>query len=343
MKLFFVIGTRPEIIKMYPVYKEAIKRSHKVKVFFTKQNYDKFLSTLIFKDFDYDEKDLIFYHTSFLNGLVKTICKEIKEFKADCVLVQGDTWSTLYGAVAAMGCRVKLGHVEAGIRSFDQKMIEEKIRIVVDNIADFLFVPTMTAYENIYKEIDGRPYLTGNTVYDLLLNLKRLKPKGYILVTLHRPETVDIPKNFINVLKGITKITDVLKIPARFLVHPRAEDKLDIFNIKFRKGIKKEKPVGYKDFIKLLQEANLVITDSGGLQEEAAILKVPCLTTRNSTERPETITANLNILTGYNPNNIFVSMIEILQTFAKKSYNQDNLYGEGNAGKKIISILEEVL
>jgi UDP-N-acetylglucosamine 2-epimerase (non-hydrolysing) len=207
---------------------------------------------------------------------------------------------------------------------------------MVDNVADLLFAPTDIAYKCLdgYKNV----FLTGNTVYDNLLGHERKEPKDYILVTLHRPETVDNLNNLSNVLKGIGKIAKTYKFNIRFLVHPRTQDKLkrldcDVF----------EKPVGYCDFINLVKEASLVVTDSGGLQEEAAILKVPCLTTRENTERPETVIAKLNILTGFNPSVILSSAGDIFNYFDRNMYDKKPLYGNGYAGEKIVKILEEQL
>ena len=341
MKLLFCIGTRPEIIKIYSTYKEAVRRGHKVKVFYTNQNYADCLSNLIFEGFNYDKKHIITSKAGNLDGLLKELDNTMMGFKPDYVLVQGDTWSSLYGAIKAKALGFKLAHIEAGLRSYDLKMVEERVRTIVDNIADVLFVPTSSAY--VYLRglgLSGEILDVGNTIFDLLKGQKKHKPKGYILVTLHRPELVDSQNKLENVLFGISKISNHLKIPARFYIHPRTRDKINNFGIRFE-HIALEEPVDHSDFIELLKGANLLITDSGGLQEEAAILLVPCITVRENTERPETVLARLNKLTGYNPNCIFECAIDILDIFKKGLYKPNNLYGEGMTGKLIIDSLED--
>lgn len=302
MKVLLYFGTRPEIIKMYPVYKALKERKHRVDIYYTEQHYSPELKKLIFKDFAYDKQDFVQTPRG-----------------ADVVLVQGDTWSALKGALYATKHYSLLGHIEAGIRSGDMRMVEEHIRIAIDEVADFLFAPTQIAVDNL-KGME-HVYLTGNTVYDNLFD-----KKDYILVTLHRPENVDDPMVLADIVRGINEVAAHYHKKVRFYCHPRTEAK-----IAHRLPI--SNPISYQQMISELSGAFLVITDSGGLQEEAHILRVPCVTTRISTERPETL-GIYNAL-GYNDHN------KIMQ--AAKTVLHDSVYGDGHAGEKIVKILEDEL
>lgn len=299
MKVLLYFGTRPEIIKMYPVYKALIDKGHIPLVYFTKQHYSSELSELIFKDFKYNKKH-------FIN----------KPVKADAVLVQGDTWSALKGALFASKNNLPLGHVEAGIRSGDDRMVEEHIRIAIDEVSDFLFAPTTIAVANLkgFKNV----YLTGNTVFDNLLDRK-----NYIVVTLHRPENVDNSTALEEIINGITMIAHHYQKDIRFYCHPRTIAKVD-------GRLPISKPISYQQMIKEVEGAFMVITDSGGLQEESHLLRVPCITVRLSTERPETLSF-YNVL-GFNDSE---KIMDAAQTVI-----HDEIYGDGHAGQKIVEILE---
>ena len=340
MNILIVFGTRPEIIKLYPVYKELLEKEHEVACFYTGQHSVKCLKDDIFDDFDY--KDVTFYDKS-LNTLFRDLTNFIKKRKIDCVLIQGDTWSCLYGALAAKECGVKSGHVEAGLRSFDETMIEEKIRIMVDSISDFLFAPTEIAKENIKKQLNINPFMVGNTIADILKGQRRWRPKGYILATLHRPETVDNADNFNNALWGLSEVGTLYDWPVYFYAHPRSLDKMKTLGIRICRKIHIKEAVGYQKFMQLVKEANLIATDSGGLQEEAAILEVPCITLRTSTERPETVMVKKNILCGHSPDKIVEAAKSILKIYENEEYGDKNLYGTGIAGRRIVAVLEKKL
>lgn len=334
LKVLLVLGTRPEIIKLYPIYAALKQRGHEVKVFFTKQQTTSELTTGIFKDFAYVADDVCTAEPPELT--VSAIGNLCQKWHPGFILVQGDTWSVLQGTLAALYLGIPLGHVEAGLRSFDERMVEEKIRVLVDNVADLLFAPTKIAYHHL-KEMGRSAILTGNTVFDLLHGHTRGKDQEYILVTLHRPETVDNPEIFEKALEGVALVAKRLHLPARYLIHPRSLGHLKEHD----DTIAIESPASYLEFINLIKHASLIMTDSGGVQEEAAILKVPCVTIRKSTERPETVEANLNRVTGYEPENILFLALEICEIFARKKFDTANLYGEGNAAELIIDALEE--
>ena len=331
MRVLFVIGCRPEIIKCFPVYKALKDNGHSVVVYYTKQNYTKELSDDIFDDFAYKKSDI-------KNSIPKS-------FKSDVILVQGDTWSTLRGAMLAKSTGVKLGHIEAGLRSHDDRMAEEKIRMIVDEVADFNFCTTVFAKNNITDEFGTKSYVVGNTLYDLMKDQIR-DTAEHILVTLHRPETVDTEFILIETLQAVNQIAKDHEKQAYFSVHPRTLDKIKRFgidiDIKFSKHIIPMKPLSYVKFQEKLRKSFIVITDSGGIQEEAAILQIPCVTTRFSTERPETVMTGLNKVCGNDMENIVFAAEDVLKEWQRGKFKKVD-YGDGTAGEKIVKILERKL
>jgi UDP-N-acetylglucosamine 2-epimerase (non-hydrolysing) len=228
-----------------------------------------------------------------LAGIEKVLLKE----KPDVVLVQGDTNTVLAGALAGAKLHIKVGHVEAGLRSFDRRMPEEINRVMADHCSDYLFAPTERSRELLLKEGigDEKIFVTGNTIVDAVFqNLKLakndvlkengLKEKGYILVTAHREENVDAPERFREMLKGIDMVSKELDIPAIYPIHPRSRKMMEKFGFDLNGNIKLIEPLDYLNFLKLEAGARLVLTDSGGVQEEACILGVPCVTLRDNTE-----------------------------------------------------------
>ena len=283
--------------------------------------------------------------------------KILAEKKPDVVLVQGDTNTILAGTLAASKCYVRgnrclpidVGHVEAGLRSFDRTMPEEVNRVVADHLSDYLFAPTDVAKKNLLKEgIPKRKIsVTGNTIVDAVfenLTLSRdrsdvvhelgLAADGYLLVTLHRQENVDNKKRFKGILEGLARIHESSGLPLVFPVHPRTEKMIKSFGLKMR-GLKMIKPRSFLEFIQLESNARLALTDSGGVQEETCILKVPCVTIRDSTERPETIDVGAIVIAGVDPQSI-VNAAEIMMD---KSRSWKNPFGDGKAGDRIIDII----
>lgn len=320
MKFLFVFGTRPEIIKCYTTYRALKKRKHDCKIYFTSQHTDKNL--LVWDDFKYDKKDIVDSPT-----------------QADCFIVQGDTWSCLQGTMIARRAGVPLAHIEAGLRSYDDRMIEEKIRTMVDFTADYLFAPTAIAQDNISKEFGRKSFLVGNPIYDLLKNQKKKKDNLYILTTLHRPETVDDSKVFSETLDGISWVGKWFNLLIKFVAHPRTINKMMHYNLYPSRNIELIESMPYNLFIEAMKMARLVITDSGGVQEEASILGVPCLTVRKSTERPETVYAKHNVVCGNDPNSILMGAHETLSNFDSGLNDKIQLYGDGKAGEKIAEVL----
>lgn len=327
MKIAVIVGTRPEIIKMSPI----IKKLEPI-IIHTNQHYSPEMDAIFFKELKLPKPDYSLkvgsgshaVQTGFVMTAVESILKQIKP---EIVLVQGDTNTTLGASIATKKLKIKLGHIEAGLRSFDMNMSEELNRRMVDHISDLLFAPTQTSAINLYNEnIPGESYMTGNTIVDVL-NKFRLKPikDEYFVLTLHRPENVDDKERLKNWLEVISKI----ELEMIFPVHPRTEKRIKQFNL----NIKTTKPTGYKEFINYLASAQFVLTDSGGVQEEACILKTPCITLRENTERPETIDVESNILA--KPHNL----LRKIKTMTNRKRDWISPFGDGTATKKIIKRL----
>ena len=281
-----------------------------------------------------------------LNGIEDVLLQE----KPDVVLVQGDTNTVLAGALAAAKLGIKVGHVEAGLRSFDRSMPEEINRVVADHLSDYLFAPTVTAQQNLLQEgiSSDNIFVCGNTVVDALfqnigisesklsvLDDLGLQKEGYFLVTAHRQENVDNEGRLNDIVNGLLDLHRQYDIPIIFSAHPRTINRLAEFDITLPEGIRIIEPPGYLEFLQLEKNAKLVLTDSGGVQEEACILRVPCVTLRNNTERPETIEVGSNILVGTNPSKILNGVSMML----KQSRNWVNPFGDGKAAEKIVSAL----
>jgi UDP-N-acetylglucosamine 2-epimerase (non-hydrolysing) len=267
--------------------------------------------------------------------------------KPDAVLIYGDTNSTLAAALTSAKLKISTGHIEAGLRSFDRTMPEEINRVVADHISDLLFVPTKTGVYNLKNEgISKKVFLVGDVMYDLLKQnfkimkkskiLKKLniKPKEYFLATIHRPSNTDSVLNLSNILEVLSSTNEKIVFP----IHPRTEKFIKSHGLvkKIGENICMIKPVSYLDFLWLEKNAKKILTDSGGIQKEAYILKVPCITLRENTEWIETITDGWNILVGANRKRILAAMND----FEPKG-KQRNHYGNGDASRKIVKILEE--
>lgn len=360
MKIAIVIGTRPEIIKMAPVIDEIIKRNQDYVLIHTGQHYDHEMSDQFFTDLELPTPDYNIGVGSGSHGeqtaeMMKGIENVFMEEKPDMVMVQGDTNAVLAGAIVASKLHIPVGHVEAGLRSFDKTMPEEINRMVADVCSQLYYVPTEESAVNLIVEgINPKNVIiTGNTVVDACLrNLKIAENKSDILdqldgnekiltLTMHRAENVDN-------LERLTQITDALMelddLTIIFPVHPRTLKNLENFGLHSKlveKGhIKLIKPVGYLDFLLLLSNSDMIMTDSGGLQEEAITLDVPCMTLRYNTERPETVTAGGNILVGSNKDKIIETARLIMddEKTREKMKNAINPYGDGKASSRILDV-----
>jgi UDP-N-acetylglucosamine 2-epimerase (non-hydrolysing) len=348
-----ILGTRPEIIKMAPVIRACQRKQVDYSVIHTGQHYSYEMDRIFFKELELPEPDFNLdvgsaSHAEQTGKIMAGIEKICLETQPDIVLVQGDTNTVLAGALAAVKLHIPVGHVEAGLRSFDRRMPEEINRIVADHISDLLFAPTELSKSNLVKEgiEPAKIHVTGNTVVDTVLQNRKiaqsrttilqdlgLSPGHYLLTTAHRAENVDNEKHLRGIISALTTLAEKYSIPVIFPMHPRTQKMLRDFQIP-SSGISILQPVGYMEFLELEAHAALVLTDSGGVQEETCILNVPCVTLRENTERPETVDAGGNILAGTDP----LAIAEAAATMMQAPRNWENPYGDGKAGERIVEI-----
>ena len=279
-----------------------------------------------------------------LIGIEKTLLIE----KPRVVLVQGDTNTVLAGALTSAKLAIKVGHVEAGLRCYDRTMPEEVNRVLTDHCSEYLFAPTERSRANLLHE--GIPpekvFVTGNTIVDAVFqNMQHIEGRensverlglirdGYCLATLHRQENVDDPRIFSSILRGLELVSEHFNLPVVYPVHPRAEKMLR--TLRLNPKLKLTDPIDYFSFLRLERDARLVLTDSGGVQEEACILCVPCVTLRENTERPETVDIGANVLAGTDPEQILLKAKTMLG--AKRQWK--NPFGDGTAASKMLKIL----
>ncbi len=368
MKIATILGTRPEIIKMAPIIDEISKRGIDQIVLHTGQHYDKEMSDNFFTDLEIPTPDYNIHVGSGTHGkqtglMMQGIEEVLLKEKPDIVLVQGDTNAVLAGALVASKLHIAIGHVEAGLRSFDMTMPEEVNRRAADVTSTMYFIPTEESAINLLAEGFSHKNLiiTGNTVVDACFrHLEIARKKGFeeeslaslgienmdniLTLTMHRAENVDVKERVINIIEALKELDQMNII---FPIHPRTKNALEKFGL-FDELNEMEhvhiiKPLGYLDFLLLTSKSTLVLTDSGGLQEEAITLDVPALTLRYNTERPETVTAGGNILVGSNKEAILENANRILndKEFADKMKNAPNLYGGGNSAKLTVDAIED--
>ena len=370
MKIAIVLGTRPEIIKMASVMDEIEKRGHELLLIHTGQHYDKEMSENFFIDLKLPTPNYNIHVGSGSHGkqtgkMMEGIEEVLLDEKPDILLVQGDTNAVLAGALVASKLHIPVGHVEAGLRSFDETMPEEINRLAADICSKLYFVPTEESAVNLAMEGISRKriFITGNTVVDacfrnLEISKNRDKSeydeglaeldidnmKNILTLTMHRAETVDDKERLTNIIEALEELDDMNII---FPIHPRTKKTMENFGLFDRlnnlKHVHIIKPVGYLDFLLLISKSTIILTDSGGLQEEAITLDVPALTLRYNTERPETVTAGGNILVGSDKEVILENARRILddEGFANKMKSAKNPYGMGNAAELMIKIIEE--
>ncbi|AKB17632.1 MULTISPECIES: non-hydrolyzing UDP-N-acetylglucosamine 2-epimerase [unclassified Methanosarcina] len=351
MKIISIIGARPQFIKASVVSKELRKKYEEI-IIHTGQHYDYEMNKIFFEELNIPEPDYYLDVGSGSHGfqtgeMLKKIEGVLIEEKPDLVLTYGDTNSTIAGALAASKLHIKSSHVESGLRSYDKMMPEEINRVLTDHCSDILFCPTEKAVINLKREgITDNVYLTGDVMADSvlyyreiaenksnILNELGLEDKNYLLTTIHRPGNTDHEEKLKSIVEAFSEIDDTIVFP----VHPRTEkylreyglfDRLDSF-------VKLTKPLGFFNFIKLLNHAKIILTDSGGIQKEAYILKVPCITLRENTEWGETVEDGWNILVGSSKEKI----TQCVNEFNPSVKSHKNRFGNGDASKKISSII----
>jgi len=362
-KIVIVFGTRPEIIKLAPIIHEIIRRGIPFITIHTGQHYSYEMDKLIFENLGlptstYNLEIGSGAHDSQTTKMVEKIETILMKEIPTIVLVQGDTNSALAGALAASKLHIPIGHIEAGLRSYDKSMQEEINRVTIDHISDYLFTPTLQAKQNAIAEgiIEHKIFVTGNTIVDSVLqNVKiasqksrilqilNLSQNNYFLLTLHRAENVDSKERLGNILKGIKLLCSNYQFPIVWPIHPRTKARLTDFNL-WESIINQEylhiiEPVGFLDFLSLQANSKLIITDSGGVQEEACILRVPCITVRDNTERPESVEVGANCIVGTEPQKIIEGVKKML--LSKKDWN--NPFGKGDSAEIIMDLCVKVV
>ena len=360
MKISIILGTRPEIIKMSPMVKLLQRKSLDFFILHSGQHYSHNMDRVFFEQLrlpqpKYNLRVGSGTHAEETGKMMIGIEKVLLKEKPDLVLVEGDTNTVLAGALAAVKVGVAVGHVEAGLRSFDRSMPEEINRVVADHVSHLLFAPTERARENLVREgvDDGKVYVTGNTIVDAVYeNLELAEKYGgnnaleglgvadgeYFLVTVHRQENVDDPRRFKGILDGLKLVQKYFGLPIIYPIHPRSRKMMREYGLDAG-GIILTEPLDYLNFLLLERKSRLVFTDSGGVQEEACILRIPCVTLRNNTERPETIEVGANTLAGSDPKKI----LEKAKMMIDVDRNWVNPFGDGKAAERIVEIIEKTL
>ncbi len=347
-----VAGTRPEIIKMAPVIR-ALKCGD-FSFIHTGQHYDYNLSLQFIRELNLPKPDVTFVLKNDepalqMGEMIAKLHKVLRKIQPKIVAVEGDTNSVLAGGIAAIKSRIKLAHVEAGLRSYDWRMPEEHNRIAVDHISDLLFAPTKDSKKNLLKEnAHGIIHVTGNTVIDAVIQnipiAKRrstieVPSKDFVLVTLHRAENVDDGRTLKDLISALIKVPMQIIFP----IHPRTVRKLKQFKLydKVRKAdnIKLISPVGYFDFLVLMQRCRFIVTDSGGIQEEATcpLIRKRVILLRKFTERPEAVEAGFVKVVGIVESRITDAIKRTMS--GRDRLSDSSPFGDGNAGKRTARLL----
>ncbi len=333
IKIISVVGARPNFMKIAPLHRVFLKHRGRVNhlICHTGQHYDERMSKIFFKDLELPEPD--FYlgagsgsHAEQTARIMIEFEKIVLKEKPDLVIVAGDVNSTIACSLVAVKLGIKTAHIEAGLRSFDRSMPEEINRILTDSISDYLFVSEETGITNLEKEGVSKEkiFFVGNTMIDSLvhflpkakksdvLSTYHLKPSEYCLVTLHRPSNVDSDSFLKELLEVMNSLAGKIKIV--FPVHPRTMKNIEAAELKnnLSRNLMLTEPAGYIDFLALIKNAGLIITDSGGIQEESTYLGVQCITVRENTERPVTVSLGTNRLIGTNLQKVKEAALDII-------------------------------
>ena len=362
MKVAIVMGTRPEIVKLSSLIKKL--NSKNSTVIFTGQHYDYNMSIQFMEELELRKPDYFMKLTKLQNTttdratqigeIVLNLAKIVSKISPDTVIVQGDTNTVLAAAITGIKCSVPISHVEAGLRSYDWRMPEEHNRIAVDHISEFLFAPTEHAKKTLIGEkVHGKTYITGNTSIDAIQqNISKAEKKSnfliekkdeFSLVTLHRGENVDNKTTLASIVKGLLQSEMDMIFPA----HPRTVKQLQKFDL-YQKIQKSENilivpPVGYFDMLYLMKKCKFIISDSGGVQEEATSpsIRKKVLVIRKSTDRPEAVKSGYSELIGTNTQKI----IKAIKSAQDDSKIKSSVipYGDGRSAEKILSILRKTL
>lgn len=363
-KIAVIFGTRPEIVKISPVIREMQNRDLPFSIIHTGQHYDAQMSDLFLEELQLPDADFNLdvgsggqaeQTAKILIGLEEVL----EKINPKMTLIQGDTNSTMAGALASVKLKIACGHIEAGLRSFDMTMPEEVNRKIADSCSCLLFAPTKSTAINLLNE-GAKPeliYVTGNTIVDAAQqNLKiaqkqsnifekmSFTQKEYSLTTVHRAENTDDRDRLAGMMEALISMKEEYFV---FPAHPRTVKKMKKYNIfpdvNQADNIFLTKPLGYLDFLSLLDSAKFVLTDSGGVVEEAATLNTPCLTLRQNTERQETLVSGINLLVGPRKNNIIQTVHQLNDNpeLVARMKKKKNPFGDGKASERIIDIIEQ--
>ncbi len=360
MKILHVVGARPNFMKIAPIMEEMARYPHTLQqlLVHTGQHYDDEMSQVFFDDLKLPQPDVYLgvgpgSHAQQTARVMLAFEPVLQEQKPDLVLVVGDVNSTLACALVCAKLGVPVAHVEAGLRSFDRTMPEEINRVLTDRIADLLFTTERDANENLRREgvAEEKIHFVGNVMIDTLLRHREralaqdvlseygLEAQGYALLTLHRPSNVDAPEVLTGILNALTEIQ--ARLPILFPAHPRTVRRVREFDFEGRlaamPNLRGTEPLGYLEFLNLMANARLVLTDSGGIQEETTILGVPCLTLRENTERPVTVTEGTNTVVGSDPQRIVAEAFAILDGQGKAGRVPE--LWDGRAAERIVQVL----
>jgi len=348
LKVATIVGARPQFIKAAPVSR-WLRLHHREVLIHTGQHYDDLLSEVFFRELEIPTPDYNLGVGSASHGrqtgeMLARVEEVLLEEKPDWVVVYGDTNSTLAAALAAAKLHIPVAHVEAGLRSYNRKMPEEINRVLTDHLSSLLFCPTDTAVRNLVREgITQGVHKVGDVMDDLalwglevaeqkstILETLGIEPGGYLLATIHRPNNTDDPGNLSAIVSALNDVAETVIFPA----HPRTQKALKHWGIHLNSNVRITEPVGYLDMLVLEKNARMILTDSGGVQKEAYILGVPCVTLREETEWVETVEAGWNILVGASRERI----VEAVRNF-NPTGERPPLFGDGHASQRIVEIL----
>jgi UDP-N-acetylglucosamine 2-epimerase (non-hydrolysing) len=355
--LAIVLGTRPEIIKLSPVIRACEARDVPFYVVHSNQHYDANLDRVFFEELQLRAADVNLNvgsasHAVQTGQIMAGVEATLTERPAAWVVVQGDTNTVLAGALAAAKLKVPVAHVEAGLRSYDRAMPEEINRIVADAVSDALFCPTETQARILRDEgiPDCNIHVVGNTIVDAvreagaiaaltssILERLGLAPRSFAVLTAHRPANVDTPEHLSALLAAVQAVAEACGLCVLYPMHPRTARRLRDFGLGLPPCVRGLEPTGYLDFLQLLSNARLVMTDSGGIQEEACIMRIPCITLRENTERPETLDVGANRLVGLDRQRA----VAAAQALLAKQPVWTNPFGDGHSGAHIVELLSQ--
>ena len=357
MRISIVAGARPNFMKLAPLVLALNKREVRPRIVHSGQHYDAKMSDAFFDELGIPTPDVNLgvgsgTHVFQIAEVMRRFEAELQENPADAVVVMGDVNSTLAAALTAQKMGARVAHVEAGLRSFDRDMPEEINRVLTDAISDWLFTSEPSAEVNLRREgIDpARIHFSGNVMIDTLLahsgrardlnycQQLGLEPQKYQLVTLHRPSNVDQPKHLRSIVLALRQLSEVL--PTVFVVHPRTRQRLESPNLApliKTSGFTLIEPLGYLAMLSLMQTAKIVLTDSGGMQEETTALGISCLTLRENTERPITVEVGTNTLVGWQTENILSAARRVLDGTARPGQIPEKW--DGRASERIVEVL----